>query len=90
MCCEGNFCVQKFPSRSLQKTLYQRGRLDFERFCSVRAERYALWGPVSPAGSVTLGENNTQLFSDTSRRFAAFDIVLPKHARYQLRYIPKY
>ena len=43
---------------------------------------------LSPAGSVTLGENNTQLFSDTSRRYATFDIVLPKHARYQLRYIP--
>ena len=31
---------------------------------------------LSPAGSVTLGENNTQLFSDASRRFATFDIVL--------------
>jgi hypothetical protein len=43
---EGNFFEKKFPSRSLQKTLYQRGRPDFERFCSVRAERYALWDPT--------------------------------------------
>ena len=28
----------------------------------------------SPVGSVTLGENNTQLFSNTSRRFATFGI----------------
>ena len=32
----------------------------------------------SPAGSGTLGENNIQLFSNTSRRFATFDILLPK------------